>query len=171
MNTENRVALTTRQRALAAAIERINAAAEGRDLTMEEIAQSDALAAALAMLTRDINFNTDIAASPAPADLFRRHAMARGPPPSGHESFLRWRAVSAVTGLSRPSIWRAVRAGTFPRPVQILGPHAVGWIESEVQNWVQARIGQRDQQLQRAVPQSPGRPRKVAAATATTPQT
>ena len=86
MNTGNRVALAARQRALAAGIERIEADAkrEGRDLTMEEIAQSDALAAALATLTRQINSSNDVTASAARVDVHRGHALARGPP-SGHE--------------------------------------------------------------------------------------
>src|SRR5262245_27081456 len=161
--TENRVALATRQRALAAAVERIEADAkrEGRDLTMEEIAQSDALAAALATLTRDINRDNDLAASPAHTGGARRHVLARGPPPSGQgESILRWRQVSAQTGLSRTSIWRLVRAGRFPRPVQITGPSTVGWVGSEVAAWVESRVRQRDQQEPRRAPVSPGRPRK-----------
>ena len=64
---------------------------------------------------------------PAAAD-----TLARGAPPSGCDSILRWRDVSARTGLSRPTIWRAFRAGTFPRPVQLSSPAAVGWIASEV---------------------------------------
>src|SRR5262249_19038883 len=126
---QNRIALAARQRALAAAVERIEADAnrEGRGLSEEEIAQREALTAALATLTRDINRDIDLAASPAHADVHRGHALARGPPPGGHgEAFLRWHQVSARTGLSRASIWRLVRAGTFPRPVQIMGPHAVG---------------------------------------------
>lgn len=80
------------------------------------------------------------------------------------ESFLRWRQVSARTGLSRPTIWRAVRAGIFPRPVQIMGPNAVGWIESEVDSWIQGRVAERDQHRPRRVPVSPGRPRKAVTA-------
>jgi prophage regulatory protein len=164
MITEDRprVALTTQQRHLAATLERIKAAAERkrRDLTDEEIEQLDALAAALATLTQTINLNTEIAATTASAGSDRGHALARGPPPSCCETFLRWRAVSARTGLSRASIWRAVRAGTFPRPVQIMGPFTVGWLASEVECWIQSRVAQRDQQQPRAVPHSPGRPRK-----------
>src|SRR5262245_60851952 len=85
------------------------------------------------------------------------------------KSFLRWRAVSAKTGLSRPTIWRAVREGRFPKPVQLTSPSAVAWVDSEVEAWVQARIAQRDQQQARQTPESRGRPRKVAAASATTP--
>jgi prophage regulatory protein len=82
------------------------------------------------------------------------------------ETILRWRAVSARTGLSRPTIWRLVREGRFPRPVQLSSAQAVGWLASEVETWIQARIAQRDQQEPRQSPISPGRPRKAAAASA-----
>jgi len=172
MNTENRVALAARQRALSAAIERVEADAkrEGRGLSEEEIAQREALTAALATLTRDLNFNTDVAGSAARADAHRGHALARGPPPGGHEFILRWRAVSLKTGLSRPTIWRAVREGRFPKPVQLTSPSAVGWLASEVDNWITTRVAQRDQQEPRRATHSRGRPRKAAAASAN-PQT
>src|SRR5438034_3802125 len=83
------------------------------------------------------------------------------------ESFLRWRAVSAVTGLSRPTLWRLVRANRFPKPVPLSSAQAVGWVASEVEAWVQARIALRNQQGSRSVPKSPGRPRKAAAASTT----
>jgi prophage regulatory protein len=166
MNTGNRVALAARQRALAAGIERIEADAkrEGRDLTMEEIAQSDALAAALATLTRQINSSNDVTASAARVDVHRGHALARGPP-SGHESIWRWRTVCTHCGLSRPTVWRLVKQGKFPKPIRLTSAHAVGWLSSEVQAWIQARIAQRDQQVPRWSPVSRGRPRKVAAGT------
>jgi len=80
------------------------------------------------------------------------------------ESFLRWRAVSVKTGLSRPTIWRAVREGRFPKPVQLTSPSAVGWLASEVEAWVQSRVRQRDEQQARPSPVSRGRPRKGVAA-------
>jgi prophage regulatory protein len=174
MITEPRVALTERQRALATAIERIAAAAEReqRDLSEQELAHIGALAAEVATLTRAINLGTDVAASAASGGVHRGHAPARGPPPSGDgESFLRWRQVRARTGLSRASIWRGVRTGTFPRPVQIMGPHAVGWLLSEIDRWIQSRVAQRDQHQPRRAPHSPGRPRKaVASATIRKPR-
>jgi len=81
------------------------------------------------------------------------------------ESFLRWRAVCAQTGLSRATVWRLVREGKFPKPIQLTGGHAVGWAASEVQRWIEGRIARRDKQVSRAVPQSPGRPRKTPTTT------
>src|SRR5262245_11801290 len=85
--------------------------------------------------------------------------------PPGHESLLRWREVSRRVGLSRSQIWKRVRRKEFPEPIALSdNRHAVGWVASEVEAWVQARVRQRDQQQQRRVPKSPGRPSRKASA-------
>lgn len=56
---------------------------------------------------------------------------------------LRGDAVRAKTALGRSSMYAMVRAGTFPRPVQ-LGARSVAWVEDEVEAWVTARIRKRD---------------------------
>ena len=53
--------------------------------------------------------------------------------------FLRLPEVLARTGLSRSTIYVRLDQGRFPRPVS-LGARAVGWIESEVAEWMRARI-------------------------------
>lgn len=55
------------------------------------------------------------------------------------QSVLRLPAVISRTGLSRSSIYAAVARKEFPPPVS-LGARSVGWIESEVQAWLEARI-------------------------------
>ena len=40
-------------------------------------------------------------------------------------------------------IARLEKAGTFPRRVQ-LGAGRVGWLESEVEDWLKARVAERD---------------------------
>lgn len=52
---------------------------------------------------------------------------------------LRLPAVRARTGLSRSTIYLRVSRGEFPTPVS-LGGRAVGWIESEVNDWLSAQI-------------------------------
>jgi len=47
--------------------------------------------------------------------------------------------VMARTGLSRSTIYELIRKGKFPSQIN-LGPRAVGWIESEIVNWIEARI-------------------------------
>jgi len=46
--------------------------------------------------------------------------------------------VQERTGTSRTTIWRLERAGEFPRRRQIVG-HRVGWLESEVNEWLASR--------------------------------
>jgi prophage regulatory protein len=55
------------------------------------------------------------------------------------ESILRLPAVRAATGLSRSTIYARIAAGTFPKPIP-LGTHAVGWIASEINAWIQQLI-------------------------------
>ena len=47
--------------------------------------------------------------------------------------------VLARTGLARSTIYVRLAQGSFPQPVQ-LGARAVGWIESEVDEWLRQRI-------------------------------
>lgn len=52
---------------------------------------------------------------------------------------LRRKQVQARTGLSRSTIYAFIKAGLFPKPLT-LGPRAVGWIESEVNDWINNRL-------------------------------
>jgi prophage regulatory protein len=54
-------------------------------------------------------------------------------------TILRLPAVKTSTGLSRSTIYLRVSQGTFPKPVS-LGGRAVGWLEAEVQEWLQRQI-------------------------------
>lgn len=54
-------------------------------------------------------------------------------------AILRLPAVKYRTGLSRSTIYLRMAEGTFPKPVS-LGGRAVGWIEAEIQEWLEARI-------------------------------
>jgi prophage regulatory protein len=56
---------------------------------------------------------------------------------------LRLPAVKSRTGLSRSTIYLHIAQGTFPAPVS-LGERAVGWIESEIDEWIARRIAERD---------------------------
>lgn len=55
--------------------------------------------------------------------------------------FLRLPEVLERTGLSRSTIYVRLEQGLFPRPVS-LGARAVGWIESEVDEWIRERIAE-----------------------------
>lgn len=52
---------------------------------------------------------------------------------------LRRRQVEARVGLGRSSIYDRIRAGTFPAPIS-LGAKAVGWLESEINQWVSDQV-------------------------------
>ena len=57
---------------------------------------------------------------------------------------LRRKQVEKTTGLSRSSIYLAMKEGKFPKQIS-LGARAVGWIESEIEEWLSARIENRDE--------------------------
>lgn len=54
-------------------------------------------------------------------------------------TILRLPTVKARTGLSRSTIYLRVAQGSFPPPIS-LGGRAVGWVEAEVNQWVDQRI-------------------------------
>ena len=67
--------------------------------------------------------------------------------------FIRLPEVLSRTGYGRTSIYRKMEEGTFPRSVKLGGPledhnafdsRAIAWIEDEVDQWVDARIDERD---------------------------
>jgi prophage regulatory protein len=55
------------------------------------------------------------------------------------DSILRLPAVKARIGLSRSTIYLRVSHGSFPRPIS-LGARAVGWVESDVEEWISRQI-------------------------------
>lgn len=56
-------------------------------------------------------------------------------------AILRRKQVEARTGLSRSTIYARMADGTFPKPVS-LGPRAVGWVESEITDWLTGQVQQ-----------------------------
>jgi prophage regulatory protein len=56
---------------------------------------------------------------------------------------LRLPEVEQRTGKKHASIYADIAKGTFPAPVP-LGPRAVGWLEGEIDDWLEARIAERD---------------------------
>lgn len=56
-----------------------------------------------------------------------------------------WRLprVIAETGRGRTTIYDAVRAGSFPRPIP-LGGRSVAWASFEIEQWIAQRIRERD---------------------------
>ncbi|HEC1605864.1 helix-turn-helix transcriptional regulator [Pseudomonas aeruginosa] len=56
---------------------------------------------------------------------------------------IRLKEVIDSTGLARSTIYKYIAEGTFPKPVS-LGDRCVGWVDSEVHDWILARIEERD---------------------------
>ena len=54
------------------------------------------------------------------------------------DRILRPREVAQVTGLARTTIWRGVKAGTFPKPVR-LTPSTIGWCQTDLAHWLAER--------------------------------
>lgn len=52
---------------------------------------------------------------------------------------LRLPAVQSLTGLARSSIYLKMANGLFPKPIS-LGVRTVGWLESEVLDWIEQQI-------------------------------
>ena len=47
--------------------------------------------------------------------------------------------VEQIVKLDKTSIYRMAKQGTFPLPIK-LGERSSGWIESEIQEWLEDRI-------------------------------
>ncbi len=62
--------------------------------------------------------------------------MMTQPPP---HRIIRFKDVSQRTGLKHTWIYEQIKAGKFPPPI-ILGERARGWIESEIDAWITARV-------------------------------
>ncbi|MGP7987559.1 MAG: helix-turn-helix transcriptional regulator [Desulfobaccales bacterium] len=59
--------------------------------------------------------------------------------------------VVADYGLSRTSIWRKEKLGTFPKRVRLGAGRAVGWRRSDLEEWLKGLGGQEnDQDRERA---------------------
>ncbi|MGP8474285.1 helix-turn-helix transcriptional regulator [Burkholderia sp. PR2] len=53
---------------------------------------------------------------------------------------VRMRGLPGLVGLSKSEIYRRIQAGTFPKPIP-LGTRAVGWLESDIQSWINSQAG------------------------------
>ena len=57
---------------------------------------------------------------------------------------LRLSAVKAKTGQATSTIYAAMASGTFPKPIP-LGERAVGWLDSEIDEWIEGCRRKRDE--------------------------
>ncbi len=54
-------------------------------------------------------------------------------------NILRCPALRPRTGLSRSQMYAKIRDGSFPAPIS-LGARAVGWLESDIDAWLESQI-------------------------------
>ena len=59
-----------------------------------------------------------------------------------HDRIVRKPELIGWIGLSDPTIWRMEKEGKFPRRLR-LGGNSCGWLESEVDAWMQSRADER----------------------------
>lgn len=59
---------------------------------------------------------------------------------------MRIEEVCQCTALARATIYKYIAQHSFPKPLP-LGGRAVGWLECEIQEWIQSRIDARDAQI------------------------
>jgi prophage regulatory protein len=73
------------------------------------------------------------------------HALMDHPDPGrnpmylSNQAILRLKQVIARTGRGRSSIYQGILYGTFPDSIK-LGGRSVGWLESEINDWIGGRI-------------------------------
>ena len=56
---------------------------------------------------------------------------------------LRMPQVIARVGMKRSNIYLMLEDGSFPKPLK-LGKRALGWVESEIDAWLEGLVAQRD---------------------------
>jgi len=53
-----------------------------------------------------------------------------------HQRFLRLPDVIQASGLKRSTIFNRIKQGTFPAQIKLGGPHASGWLATEIDAWI-----------------------------------
>ena len=59
------------------------------------------------------------------------------------KNFIRLPEVINRIGYKRTSIYEQISEGTFPAPIK-LGPRAVAWVSEEIEEWMDARVAERN---------------------------
>jgi prophage regulatory protein len=58
---------------------------------------------------------------------------------TNHITLLRRNQVEAITGLARSTIYKLIKAGSFPKPIQ-LTDRAVAWPSNLIDSWVSEKL-------------------------------
>ena len=59
--------------------------------------------------------------------------------PTQPTKLLRLPVVKDRTGLSKPSIYRLMKEGRFPKSIKI-SERAIGWLETDIEAFIQSRL-------------------------------
>jgi prophage regulatory protein len=65
--------------------------------------------------------------------------MSDHSPTSPPPVVLRLETIQRILALSRSAIYARMAAGDFPPPLH-LGPRAIGWLQSDIDAWLESRI-------------------------------
>jgi prophage regulatory protein len=68
--------------------------------------------------------------------------------PKNPNQIHRLSTVKERTGLPRSTIYAYMKQGRFPAPIR-LGQKAVGWLERDIQSWIEEQIQERDDRLKK----------------------
>jgi prophage regulatory protein len=70
--------------------------------------------------------------------------MAMTTVPTPKNRILKRPEVEAMTGFSKSTLYARIAAGEFPKPVKLGGANSrsVGWPESAVNDWIEARMAE-----------------------------
>ena len=64
------------------------------------------------------------------------------------QKLIRIKSVIELTGLSKSYIYALAGKGLFPKSIQLVpGGTSVAWVESEIRQWIETRIQERDKEL------------------------
>ncbi len=64
------------------------------------------------------------------------------------KKLIRIRSVIELTGLSKSYIYALADRGLFPKNIQLVpGGTSVAWVKSEIKEWIESRIQERDQEV------------------------
>jgi prophage regulatory protein len=59
--------------------------------------------------------------------------------PQSKTRIIRWPEVHDRVGYCRTNIYYLIQSGEFPSPIK-LGSRAVGWLGSDIEDWIDSRI-------------------------------
>ena len=65
---------------------------------------------------------------------------APAPTPGASRRVLRIAETLDKSGLCRSSVYKLMAQGEFPRPIKLGSTKAVGWLESDIEDWIDQQV-------------------------------